>query len=404
MRTAPVAHFAGELIAVRVVVAIDTTLRSQLQIVSRPLCPMANGARCGLVPPEEGELGSAVLLDGELRRPEPVLVVAGRAVCLSKRPAMHVSMAVGALLELQATISPLRGKLGRVALVTCNTLMQTFERKDGERMSAEPDLLRQPGPADARMATLTSIAELGFMHRRMAGDAVRAHAWWRDVAFIVASLALRFGVARREAQARMIGSDVGNFRPVALVVAGGAFGARKRPFVRVFVAGDAVRLQSEEGRGATSIAAIVAILAGHRNVSPLERPTRLAMVESLLSASGPAHELRVSSQMLDMTSAARLLLILPRGVQAQAPTDPNAELVVTTKTRVGIEAFAARVALAAVLVAFDLGMGAGQLSRREKLGAGPLRHERSADGGGDHHASQDDRGGDSPRHEEKIQR
>ena len=136
MRATPVAHFARKLITVRVVVAIDATLRSQLQIVSRPLCPVATGARCGLVPSQEGELGLAVLLDGELRRPEPMLVVARRAVRVSKRTAMYVSMAVATLLELQATISPIRGKLGRVTLVTCNTLMQSFEWKHGERMSA----------------------------------------------------------------------------------------------------------------------------------------------------------------------------------------------------------------------------------------------------------------------------
>lgn len=136
MRTAPVAHFAGELIAVRIVVAVDAALRFQVQFETRPLCAMATGARCSLVPPQEGEASPAVLPDGELRRPKPMLVVARRAVRVSKRPAVHVSMAVTALLELQAPISPLGGKLGRVALVACNTLMQAFEWKHGERMSA----------------------------------------------------------------------------------------------------------------------------------------------------------------------------------------------------------------------------------------------------------------------------
>ena len=166
------------------------------------------------------------------------------------------------------------------------------------------------------MATLASIAEIGLMHLRMTGNAVRAHAWRRDVAFIVTSLAFRLGVARREAQARMIGPDVGHLSPVALVVAGGALGPSKLSFVRIFVAGDAVGLQSEEARGTTPVAAVVAVPAGHRSVSPLERPTRLAVIESLLSPTGPAHELGVSSEMLDMASTARLLPVLTRGVQA----------------------------------------------------------------------------------------
>lgn len=136
MRAAPVSHFAGELIAVRVVMAIDATLRFQLQIVSRPLCPVTTGARHRLVPCQERELGPAMLLDGEPRGPESVLVVARRAVRVSKGTAMHVSMAVRALRELQATVAPLRRKLGRVALVTRNALMKTFEWKHGERVSA----------------------------------------------------------------------------------------------------------------------------------------------------------------------------------------------------------------------------------------------------------------------------
>ena len=83
MRTAPIPHLDSELVAVRVVVAIDAALRCQLELVSRPLCPVATGARYGLVPSHEGELGSAMLLHGEPRRPESVLVVARRAVRVS---------------------------------------------------------------------------------------------------------------------------------------------------------------------------------------------------------------------------------------------------------------------------------------------------------------------------------
>ena len=135
------------------------------------------------------------------------------------------------------------------------------------------------------------------------------------------------------------------------------------------MAGDAVRLQSEERRGATSIAAIVAILAGRPKREPPREanPTcdgRIAPFGLLGQRTSFASRPRCSN----ITSAARLLLILPRSVQAQAPTGiPNAEVVVTRKTCVGIEAFAARAALAAVRVAVDLGMGAGQLSGREKF-------------------------------------
>lgn len=254
------------------------------------------------------------------------------------------------------------------------------------------------------MATLASITELRFMHLRMTCDTVRAHAWRRDVAFIVTGLALRLGVARREAQARMIGPDVGDLSPVALVVAGGALGTGELSFVRIFVARDAVGLQSEERWGATSIAAVVAVLAYDRTVGALERPTRFAMVEPLFLPSGPAHELGVPSEVLDMTSAAGLLAILPSCVQAQTAPDSDAEVVVTGQTGAGIEPFAARVAFAAIRVAIDLGMGTGQLSGRKKLGAGSSWHQRSAHGRCDHHAGQERQRCASPGHEEKIQR
>lgn len=128
------------------------------------------------------------------------------------------------------------------------------------------------------------------------------------------------------------------------------------------------------------------------------------MIESLLPPTGPAHELRVSSEMLDVTSTAGLLPVLTRSVQAQTPTEPDAEVVMTGQTGVGIDAFAARVAFAAICVAFELSVGPSQLPRREKLGASRSRHERTADGGSDHHTGQDGRGRGSPIHEEKIQR
>ncbi len=202
----------------------------------------------------------------------------------------------------------------------------------------------------------------------------------------------------------MIGPDVGDLSPVALVVARGALGPDERSFVRIFVAGDAVGLQSEEARGAAPIPAVVAILAGYRTVSALQRPTRLAMVEPLLSASGPAHELRVSSEVLHVASAARLLPILPRGVQALPFTDPDAEVVMTSQTGVGIETFAGRVAFAAVRVAVDLGMGSSQLTWRKELRSAWSRRECTADRGCDHDAGQERKRGDSAFHWEKIQR
>jgi hypothetical protein len=80
MRAAAVAHFDLELVAVRVVVAVDASSRSELQTVpgSFPLVTPRTAYR--LMPSVERKLGATVLLDGELRRPESVLVVAARAI------------------------------------------------------------------------------------------------------------------------------------------------------------------------------------------------------------------------------------------------------------------------------------------------------------------------------------
>jgi len=77
---APVAHLDRKLIAVGVVVAVDATLRAELQFVPRPFALMTARAADRLVFAAQRELGAAVLLHGEQGRPKPVLVVTGRAI------------------------------------------------------------------------------------------------------------------------------------------------------------------------------------------------------------------------------------------------------------------------------------------------------------------------------------
>ena len=282
--------------------------------------------------------------------------------------------------------------------------MRANEREVGERVSAQTDLLRQARPADARVAVLASVAELRFVYLRVAGDTVRAHARRRDIAFVMAGFALCLRVTARKAQNRMIRPDVLDFGPVGFIVAGSALGPGEGAVVRIFVAGDTVALQPEKSRGATPILAVVAILTSRRTMSAFEGPTRLAMVESLFAPAGPTHQLGVSSEMLDMTSATRLLSVLSRGVQALSPANSDAELVVTGQAGVGVESFARRVAFAAIRIAVDLGMRAGELSGREKLRPCRSRHQRPRDRGADCHQRHDQQRRGSAVHCEKIQR
>jgi len=77
---APVAHLDRKLITMRVVVAVDAALRTELQLVPRPFALMTARAADRLVFAAQRELGAAVLIHVEQGRPKPVLVVTGRAI------------------------------------------------------------------------------------------------------------------------------------------------------------------------------------------------------------------------------------------------------------------------------------------------------------------------------------
>jgi hypothetical protein len=152
-------------------------------------------------------------------------------------------MAVCALIELETTIPSLNRKLGRVTALAGDSPVQPLERKDRERMGAQPDLLRQSGPTDAGMTVLASITKLRFVHLRVAGNALRARARSFGVPLVVTGFTLRFRVAPCEAQTWMIRLDVGDLAPVGLVVARSAFRPGKPSCMWIFVAGHALGLQ-----------------------------------------------------------------------------------------------------------------------------------------------------------------
>ena len=111
------------------------------------------------------------------------------------------------------------------------------------------------------MAVLAPISELGFVHPRMTGDALRAHAGRRDVALVVTGLALRLAVTRGEAQDRMILPDVVDLAPIGFVVTGDAFRPFKRSLMRIFVARHALGLEPEVRCVAAPVLAVVTVLA-----------------------------------------------------------------------------------------------------------------------------------------------
>jgi hypothetical protein len=171
----------------------------------------------------------------------------------------------------------------------------------------------------------------------------------------------------------------------------------------IFMTGHAFGLQPEKRSVTPPVANVMTVLASNRCVSALERPTRLAMIETLPRAARPPHEPRVPSEMLDVTSAAVLAAIL-------APVQPRllpylgAQVVVAPKASVRIDPFARRVAFAAIRIAIDVGVATRELARRQKLGAGWAGHQRSGKRGRYHQAAHDHQSGDASSHSEKIHR
>ena len=211
------------------------------------------------------------------------------------------------------------------------------------------------------MAVFTSISELRFVNLRMAGDALRARSRCRNVAVVVAGLALRLRVPRGEAQAGMILPDVVDLAPIGFVVTGDAFGTCKRALVRILVTGQAVGLQSEIRSVAAAVLPFVTVPALNRPMGAFERPTRLAMIEALRPAARPADEPRIPSKMLDVTATAVLPAILA-SVEACLLPNLNPQIVVAAKAGVGVDPFARRVTFAAIRIAIDVGVAGSEFS------------------------------------------
>jgi hypothetical protein len=201
----------------------------------------------------------------------------------------------------------------------------------------------------------------------------------------------------------MILPDVGDFAPVGFIVTGDAFRSTKRAVVGILVTRHALGLQSEERGVAASVSAVVTVVTCNRRMGAPQRPTRLAMIETRLPATGPPDEPGIPPQMLDVTPTALFPAILAP-VQTRLFPYLRGQVIVAPKASVRIEPPAGRVALAAVRIAIDFGVVTSELSGGQKLGAGRARRERPGNRSRYHQASQDRQSGDAPPHSEKIQR
>jgi hypothetical protein len=107
--------------------------------------------------------------------------------------------------------------------------------------------------------------------------------------------------------------------------------------------------------------------------------------------------------MLDVTATAVLPAILA-SVEACLLPNLNPQIVVAAKAGVGVDPFARRMTFTAIRIAIDVGVGAGELPRGQKLGTGWARHQRSGNRGHGHQGAHDQQRCNAPPHSEKIQR
>ncbi len=95
-RTASLGHFLGELVTMRVLVAIGALPALDPEVVPRPLATVAAAAGNCLVFPLQRKVRAAVLGYGEGSRPKALLIVAGRAVRRAEFASVRIAVAIGA--------------------------------------------------------------------------------------------------------------------------------------------------------------------------------------------------------------------------------------------------------------------------------------------------------------------
>lgn len=242
--------------------------------------------------------------------------------------------------------------------------MQSLEREPGLRVRLQADLARQTQPTNAGMAVFATVTKGSVVHLGVTGDARRSHAWGLNVALVVAVFALRLRVSGRETQARMVGSDVVDLSPIGFVVTRRALCAGKRALMGIFVTGNAIAAKPQVRGVSSSIGNVVTLRTANCAVRAPERPTGHSMIEARFAPLRPANELRVPSEMLDVTAAAVLLLILRAAMKTLACSDAGAQIVVASETGIRVDSSPGRVALAAIGIAIDLCVRAGQFSGR----------------------------------------
>lgn len=133
----------------------------------------------------------------------------------------------------------------------------------------------------------------------------------------------------------------------------------------------------------SAVAVVMAFIAALARMRSRERPPGQRVVERV-ATTRPAHELRVSTEVLDVASTAIASAILGAVKSAPRPNPPS-EIPVTVQARGRRDASSARVTACAVSITVDLvmigaqGAGAQKLTLHAVIGHEQARHGERAD-------------------------
>ena len=206
MGAASLSHLRRELIAVRVVMTVGTGLFSYGETQPWATFAVALATRHGLVAAHQREVGRVVHVGAECGWVEAMRVVALStlpAITFRKLTSMHIAMTVGALFELQLSISPIRRKRRSMTSRTIHTHVLAVKRKRSALMGAQGNALGHSKPTYVAMTVLTPTAKGCLVDAPMTGHATRATGGGAHITSIMALAALDAAMTSAKTDTRM---------------------------------------------------------------------------------------------------------------------------------------------------------------------------------------------------------
>lgn len=141
------------------------------------------------------------------------------AAAVGEFATMHILMAAIALIETQPSIATVLGEASFVTARARDLFVLAAQWKDGACMRSQRNRPRHAEPSNRRMTLHAVGTKTCLVHRAMTVNACPTLTRRCGRSAIVTGVARNIGVARSQAQARMIGASHRDFIPAILAVA-----------------------------------------------------------------------------------------------------------------------------------------------------------------------------------------